>query len=43
MLRYVMKEEDMASADKVIHEYDRAVATNKKQLLDAEADAKGKR
>ncbi len=43
MLRYVMKEEDMASADKVIHEYDRAVATNKKQLLDAEADAKGKK
>ncbi len=43
MLKYVMKEEDMASADKVIHEYDRAVATNKKQLLDAEADAKGKK
>lgn len=39
----VVDEKDIASSDKVINEYDQAVATNKKQLSDAELDAKGKK
>ena len=42
MLRYVVSEEEIASSDEVIIEYNQAVATNKKQLSDAESDAKGK-
>ena len=41
MLRYVANEDDITSSDKVINEYHQAVATNKKQLSDAESDAKG--
>lgn len=43
MLTYVVKEEDITSSDAVIHEYDQAVATNKKQLSDARLDAEGKK
>ncbi len=43
MLICVVNEEDIALSDKVIHEYDQAVATNKKQLSDARSDAKGKK
>ena len=42
MLTYVVKEEEIASSDKVIAEYHQAVATNEKQLSDAGADAEGK-
>lgn len=42
MLAYVVQEEDIAESEKEIHEYAQAVTTNKKQLSDAEADAKGK-
>jgi len=40
---YVVSEDDIASSDKVINEYDQAVAANKKQLSDARSDAKGKK
>ncbi len=43
LLRYVVNEEDITSSDKVINEYNKAVATNKKQLSDARSDAKGKK
>lgn len=43
MLRYVVKEDDIASSEKMIKEYDLAVAANERQLSDAEADAKGKK
>lgn len=43
MLRYVVSEEDITSSDKVVNEYGQAVATNEKQLLDARADAEGKK
>lgn len=43
MLKCVVSEEDIASSDKVMNEYHQAVATNKKQLLDAESDAEGKK
>ncbi|MCM1182403.1 MAG: SMC family ATPase [Roseburia sp.] len=43
MLKYVADENAIASSDKVINDYYQAVATNKKQLLDAKADAKGKK
>lgn len=42
MLRYVVGEDDITSSDKVINEYNQAVATNKKQLSDAKSDAEGK-
>lgn len=40
---YVVSEDDITSSDKVINEYDQAVATNEKQLFDAKSDAKGKK
>jgi len=40
---YVVGEDDIALSDKVINEYNQAVATNKKQLSDAKSDAKGKK
>ena len=43
MLRCIVNEDDIASSDKVINEYDQAVATNKKQLSDAESDAEGRK
>ncbi len=43
MRTYVVKEDDITLSDQVIHEYGQAVATNKKQLSDAEMDAKGKK
>ncbi len=43
MLEYVVNEDDITLTDKVINEYNQAVATNKKQLSDAESDAKGKK
>ncbi len=43
MLKYVANEDDIVSSDKVISEYNQAVATNKKQLSDAKSDAKGKK
>ncbi|MBD5530062.1 MAG: SMC family ATPase [Lachnospiraceae bacterium] len=43
MLIYVVNEDDISSSDKVINEYNQAVATNKKQLSDAKSDAKGKK
>ena len=43
MLRYVVNEDDITLLDKVINEYNQAVATNKKQLSDAKSDAKGKK
>ena len=43
MLICVVSEEDITSWDKVINEYNQAVATNKKQLADAKSDAKGKK
>ncbi len=43
MLTYVVHEDDIASWEKEINEYNQAVATNKKQLSDAESDAKGKK
>ena len=43
MLTYVVSEDDITSSDKVIYEYKQAAATNKKQLSDAKADAKGKK
>ncbi len=43
MLIYVVNEDDIAASDKVINEYNQAVATNKKQLSDATSDAKGKK
>ncbi|MDE5597633.1 MAG: hypothetical protein K2J04_07360, partial [Lachnospiraceae bacterium] len=43
MLICVVSEDDITSSDKVINEYNQAVATNKKQLSDAESDAKGKK
>ncbi len=43
MLIFVVNEDDITSSDKVINEYNQAVATNKKQLSDAKSDAKGKK
>lgn len=43
MLIYVVNEDDITLSDKVINEYNQAVATNKKQLSDAKSDAKGKK
>ncbi len=43
MLTYAVKEEDIASSDKVIAEYHQAVAANEKQLSDARTDAEGKK
>lgn len=40
---YVVSEGDITSSDKVINEYNQAVATNEKQLSDAKSDAKGKK
>lgn len=42
MLGYVVSESEMGASEKVINDYAQTVATNKKQLADAEADAKGK-
>ena len=42
MLGFVVTEDDITSSEKEINEYSQAVATNKKRLADAEADAKGK-
>lgn len=42
MLLFVASEDDIASSDKVIHEYRQAAATNEKQLSDARLDAEGK-
>ncbi|MCR5206240.1 MAG: SMC family ATPase [Lachnospiraceae bacterium] len=42
MLVFVVSEDDISESEKKIKDYDQAVATNKKQLADAEADAKGK-
>lgn len=42
MLNFVISEDDITVSEKKINDYDQAVATNKKQLSDAEADAKGK-
>lgn len=39
----VVDESEIALSDKVINEYNQAVATNKEQLLDAKSDAKGKK
>ena len=43
MLTYVVSEDDITSSDKVINEYNQAVATNEKRLLDAKSDAEGKK
>lgn len=43
MLTCVVSEEDLALSDKKINEYNQEVATNRKQLSDAESDAKGKK
>ena len=43
MLLFVASEDDIASSDKVIHEYHQAAATNEKQLSDARLDAEGKK
>lgn len=43
MLSYVVTEAAITSSDKEINEYKQAVATNRKQLLDAKSDAKGKK
>ena len=43
MLKYVVKEDDIASSDKAIHDYNQAVAVNREQLSDARSDAKGKK
>lgn len=43
MLLCVVSEDDITSSDKMINEYKQAVATNEKQLLDAKADAEGKK
>ena len=43
MLKCVVNEDDIALSDKVINKYDQAVATNKKLLLDAKSNAKGKK
>ena len=43
MRKYVADEDGITSSDKVINDYNQAVATNKKQLSDAQADAKGKK
>ena len=43
MLLFVVSEDDIASSDKVIHEYHQAAATNEKQLSDARLDAEGKK
>jgi len=43
MLRCVVSEDDIASSDKVIHEYNQAVATNQKQYSEAKSDAEGKK
>ncbi len=43
MLIYVVNEDDIAASDKLINEYNQAVATNKKQLSDAKSDAEGKK
>ncbi|MCM1086647.1 MAG: SMC family ATPase [Muribaculaceae bacterium] len=43
MLIWVVKEEVITSSEKKINEYKQAVVTNKKQLADAKADAKGKK
>ena len=43
MLTYVVKEEDIASSDKVLAEYHQAAAANEKQLSDARVDAEGKK
>ncbi len=42
MLEFVVSEDDISVSEKEINDYNQAVATNKKQLADAEADAKGK-
>lgn len=43
MLIYVVNEDDITSADKVINKYKQAVATNKKLLSAAKLDAKGEK
>lgn len=43
MLICVVSEDDITSSDKVINEYNQAVATNEKQLSDARSDAEGKK
>ena len=42
-LKCVVSEDDLTSSDKVINEYNMAVATNKNQLADAKSDAKGRK
>lgn len=42
MRTYIVDEDDIAASDKVVHEYNQAVAANDRQLADAELDAKGK-
>lgn len=43
MLKYVSLEDEISEADKMIQEYNQAVSTNKVQLSQAKADAKGKK
>lgn len=43
MRKYIADEDGITSSDKVINDYNQAVATNKKQLSDAQADAEGKK
>lgn len=42
MRTYVVSEDDITSSDNEIHNYEQAVATNKKQLSNAASDAEGK-
>ena len=42
MLKYMVDKNDMAASENMIDEYRQAVATNEKQLSDAEEDAAGK-
>ena len=39
MLKYVVKEDDIASSDKAIHDYNQAVSVNREQLSDARSDS----
>ena len=43
MLRYVANEDEITLSDKEINKYNQAVATNQRQLSDAESDAEGKK
>jgi len=43
VLTFVVSEDTLAASDKRIQEYNQSVATNQKQLVQAKADAKGKK